>query len=105
MTLHFHPGIAALAAVLVLTGCNSTAAPSAQLPSPSDCGASLLQDKIGGPVTGSTAADAKVDSVPVQSQGVVRVIAPGQAATQDYSEARLNLETDADGNLVRATCG
>jgi hypothetical protein len=42
--------------------------------------------------------------VPVQSQGLVRVIAPGQAVTQDYRENRLNLETDASGNLVRANC-
>ncbi|HTN62245.1 MAG TPA: I78 family peptidase inhibitor [Devosia sp.] len=105
MTLHFLPGIVAFAAVLILTGCTNAAPLSAQLPRPPDCGASLLQEKIGEPVTGSTAADAKVDGVPVRSQGVVRVIAPGQAVTQDYSNARLNLETDADGNLVRATCG
>lgn len=105
MTPHFLPSVTALFAALVLTACTSTAAPTTQLPSPSDCGASLLQDKIGEPVTGSTAADAKVDGVPVQSQGVVRVIAPGQAVTQDYSAARLNLNTDANGKLVRATCG
>src|SRR5690606_21235778 len=99
MTRHFIPGIAALAAALVLTGCTNAAPPAAQLPPPSDCGASLLQSKVGQPVTGSTAADAQVGGVSVQSQGVVRVITPGQAVTQDYSEARLNLETDAAGNL------
>jgi hypothetical protein len=36
---------------------------------------------------------------------MVRVIAPGQAMTQDYSETRLNLDTDANEKLVRVTCG
>jgi hypothetical protein len=105
MTPHFLPGVAALAAALVLAGCTSAAQPEAQLPAPSDCGASLLQDHVGEAVTGSSAADAQVGGVPVQSQGVVRVIAPGEAVTMDFNDARLNLETDAAGNLVRAACG
>ncbi len=35
----------------------------------------------------------------------VRVIAPGSAVTLDYSAARLNLETDAGGRIVRFHCG
>ncbi|MHA6692713.1 I78 family peptidase inhibitor [Devosia sp. A449] len=105
MTLHFIPGVAALAAALILTGCTNMAPPAAQLPPPSDCGASLRQDKAGQPVTGSTAADVQIGGVAVQSKGEVRVIAPGQAVIQNYLEERLNLETDAAGNLVRATCG
>ncbi|MEI2808282.1 I78 family peptidase inhibitor [Albidovulum sp.] len=35
----------------------------------------------------------------------VRVIAPGQAVTMDYSASRLNLETDASGRIIRFHCG
>lgn len=35
----------------------------------------------------------------------VRVIAPGMAVTMDYSAARLNLETDARGRIIRFHCG
>lgn len=35
----------------------------------------------------------------------VRVIAPGMAVTMDYSAARLNLETDGRGRIVRFHCG
>ena len=35
----------------------------------------------------------------------VRVIAPGMAVTMDYNAARLNLETDARGRIVRFHCG
>jgi hypothetical protein len=41
----------------------------------------------------------------VQSRGAVRIYQSGQPVTQDFSESRLNLETDAAGNLVIATCG
>jgi hypothetical protein len=91
-----------LVTVLVLTGCTKTVPPAAAL---ADCGASQLQGKISQPVTGSTAEDAMVGGVLVTSKGDVRVIAPGQAVIQNFSETRLNLETDAAGNLVRVSCG
>lgn len=96
---------AALAIATVLAGCSNTTPPAAQLPPSADCGASELQDQLGQPVTGASASDAAVDGVPVRSKGDMRVIAPGQAVIQNYSEDRLNLETDASGNLVRASCG
>lgn len=96
---------ATLATVLVLAGCTNTAPPAAALPELADCGASQLQGKIGQPVTGSTADDAMVGGVLVRSKGDVRVIAPDQAVIQNFSENRLNLETDAVGNLVRVSCG
>jgi hypothetical protein len=104
MSSHLHTS-AALVVAVILAGCTNTAPPAAQPPAPTDCGASLLQDQIGKPVTGSSAADAQVGGNPVQSQGLVRVYTTGQPVTQDYREERLNLETDAAGNLVRATCG
>jgi hypothetical protein len=96
---------AALAAVIILTGCTNTVPPASQPPAPADCGAAALQDQVGELVQGSTAADVTVGGAPVQSRGIVRVYATGQPVTQDYNESRLNLETDAAGNLVNATCG
>ncbi|UXN68176.1 I78 family peptidase inhibitor (plasmid) [Devosia neptuniae] len=96
---------AALAIATILVGCSNTTPPVAQLPPLTDCGASELQDQVGQPVRGASASDATVDGIPVRSKGDVRVIAPGQAVIQNYSEDRLNLETDASGNLVRASCG
>lgn len=100
------PRVAAFAAVLALAGCTASAVPptSPTLPQP-DCGATALQSKIGQPVTGSTASDVLVGGQPVQSQGVVRVIGPGQPYTQDYSAARLNIFTTTAGTLERANCG
>jgi hypothetical protein len=34
-----------------------------------------------------------------------RGISPGQAVTMDYREDRLNIYTDAKGNISRFTCG
>lgn len=104
MFSHFHVG-AAVAAAMMLAGCNSSAPPVAQAPALTDCGASALQDQIGKPVKGTTAADATVGGTPVQSKGVIRIYASGQPVTMDFNEERLNLETDAAGNLVKATCG
>ena len=96
---------AGIAAVVVLSGCSNSSPGAGQLPSPADCGASLFQDHIGEPVTGASASDARIGGKPVQSKGAVRIYQSGQPVTQDFSETRLNLEIDATGNLVRATCG
>jgi starvation-inducible outer membrane lipoprotein len=104
MTQHFF-SIMVFTAALALSGCTSSSQPITPQPTLSDCGASLLQDKVDEPVAGSSAADATVGGKLVRSKGDVRVIAPGQAVIQNYSEARLNLETDAAGNLVKASCG
>ncbi|WP_375165853.1 I78 family peptidase inhibitor [Chelativorans sp.] len=98
--------VVSVAGTLVLAACSSPLPPpTAHLPTPPDCGAAALQGKMGLPVSGSTAEDVRVGGAPVQSKGEVRVIAPGQAVIENYSEARLNLETDAQGNLIRASCG
>jgi hypothetical protein len=103
MSLRFLPSLALFAAI-VLGGCASTGRPAALSSPLVDCGASEVQDLIGQSVTGKSASDVRVGGHPVRSKGDVRVIAPGQAVIQN-SEDRLNLETDASGRLVRATCG
>ena len=104
MFSHFHTG-AALAAVIILAGCSNTSSPAAQSPALTDCGASVLQGQIGKPVTGKSAADAQVGGTPVRSRDVVRIYVSGSPVTMDFNEDRLNLETDAAGKLVKATCG
>lgn len=99
------PALGSVACMFVFAGCSNAVLPVEHLPVPSDCGAAAIQDKIGLPVTGSTAEDVRVGGASIQSKGDVRVIAPGQAVIQNYSDARLNLETDSRGNLVRASCG
>lgn len=96
---------AALATAIMLGGCSNSAPTAAQLASPGDCGASLLQDRMGDLVSGTSASDVRVGGNPVQSRGLVRVYVSGQPVTHDYREARLNLETDASGKLVAASCG
>lgn len=100
------PQVAAVLTIaIVLAGCTHTSHPASSLPTLADCGAADLQSKTGQPVGGSTAADATVGGILVRSKGDVRVIAPGQAVIQNYSEDRLNLDTDGSGKLLRAACG
>ncbi|CAN7249917.1 I78 family peptidase inhibitor [Devosia sp. LjRoot16] len=94
-----------LVAILVLSGCASTSRPPVHSLPVADCGASEVKTLIGQPVTGKSASDVRIGNNPVRSKGDVRVIAPGQAVIQNYSEGRLNLETDTSGRLLRATCG
>jgi hypothetical protein len=70
---------------------------------PDDCGASALQSRIGQPVA-QGAGGTSIGGVAV-SAPAIRVIAPGQPVTQDYSTSRLNLDVDASGRLVRPWCG
>jgi hypothetical protein len=94
-----------VAAAILLTGCTNAAQPTDQLPILIDCGAFIPQDQVGKPVTGSNASDVKIGGDPVRSLGLVRIFVTGQPITEDYREDRLNLETDANGNLIKATCG
>jgi len=96
---------AALAAAVALSACMSGRADQS-LPGmgPDDCGASTLTGRIGQPVV-QGAGGTSIGGVAVNAPGTIRVIAPGQAVTQDYSSSRLNLDVDASGNLVRPWCG
>lgn len=102
---YFRACLAVAAATIVLTACTYAAPPAGPQPALGDCGASVLQNQVGRPVTGSSVADIKIGGNPVQSRGLIRIFVTGQPVTQDYREDRLNLETDAAGNLVSATCG
>jgi hypothetical protein len=63
---------------------------------PDTCGAWAVQGLAG---QDQSALDGMRFSQPV------RIIAPGTAVTMDFSPARLNIETDATGRILRAYCG
>lgn len=70
-----------------------------------ECGAGALQDRIGEPVTGTTAEDLVIGGEPVAvTANAVRVVGEGQPMTMDFREDRLTIEVDEDGNLVSARC-
>lgn len=63
---------------------------------PAPCGADRLAAYIGQPVTALPGDDAP---------GSVRVIRPGDAVTEDYSETRLNVSLDGSDIIAALTCG
>jgi hypothetical protein len=65
-------------------------------PDRSSCGASGMQDLVG--------RDRSVLAAMSLPQGT-RVIEPGMPITEDYSAARLNIDLDAQGRIVRLWCG
>ncbi|WP_428968011.1 I78 family peptidase inhibitor [Sphingomonas sp. Xoc002] len=91
---------AVLLALLPLAACMTT--PKAEGPSDgSGCGDAKAADLIGKRWTEALRA-------PTQKRtGArdLRVIAPGDAVTMDYRPDRLNIETDAEGKVVRLKCG
>lgn len=77
------------------------AAPAADQALSDACGASRVQDLIGKARTPALEADAARRS----GARAVRAHAQGDMVTMDFSETRLNIETDAAGRVVRLSCG
>lgn len=71
-------------------------APRPGVPGLSSCGGDPVQALIGRPVAEMPASG---------GWGALRVIWPGMAVTEDYSESRLNVEVDAQGIIQRLSCG
>ncbi len=61
---------------------------------PVDCGAAALQSLVGQPLA----------MLPGTATHV-RVLHPGDAATMDYSESRLNVTVDKADKITALTCG
>lgn len=85
-----------LIALALLGGC--TMQPGAQRPPATGarCGAADLESLVGQPET--VLATMRFGTV-------VRVIHPGEAVTEDYSPARLNIEIDGAGRIAGLSCG
>lgn len=86
---------------ILLSGCQATTpdprliGPPAQLDL-SSCGGNLVLPLVGQPVSVMPASG---------DWGALRIIWPGMAVTEDYSESRLNVQVDAQGIIIGASCG
>jgi hypothetical protein len=80
-----------------LVACTDTPAYTPNGQNLSTCGADRLSALIGQPVEMVEAVSAR--------PGTLRIIRPGDAITEDYSETRLNAELDANDRIIRLWCG
>lgn len=85
----------------LLTGCSSQspAQPVAEIIG--DCNVENLQG-----VLGQDASAELIEQVQRQANAkVIRVLAPGDAATMDYNPQRLTIDIDESEVIIRLTCG
>lgn len=68
---------------------------------PRTCNADPVQALIGQEATDAVVAQATADS----SSASVRVLRPGDAATMDFRQDRLNILTDDAGVIEKLSCG
>ncbi|WP_202845121.1 I78 family peptidase inhibitor [Luteimonas saliphila] len=68
---------------------------------PRICNADAVQGLVGQEATEALVARATADS----GSASVRVLKPGDAATMDFREDRLNIDTDDAGVIQRISCG
>jgi hypothetical protein len=95
--------------LLALAGCTPTVAtevPPAgvETATPAEegaCRTDALTDLVGKPGTAEVAREALRRS----GARTMRRIEPGMAVTMDYRQDRLNMDTDAEGNVTRFHCG
>lgn len=95
---------ALLPAFLALAACVATPDPAPPFPGPVSpdlppadaCGAPDLQGLVG---------QNRSVLETMRFAGPVRVIEPGMAVTMDYNPARLNIELNDAGRILRVTCG
>lgn len=62
------------------------------------CGARRLQSFVG-------QAASVVEATRFESPGPVRILRPGEAATEDFNAERLNFRIDASGRVAAVGCG
>ena len=93
--------LALTALCLMLAACQ-TSAPDARYLGPPDqidlsrCGGGPILDLMGQNVSALPASG---------GWATLRVIGPGMAVTEDYSETRLNVEIDGEDRIIGVTCG
>ncbi|WBY08690.1 I78 family peptidase inhibitor [Sphingomonas sp. 7/4-4] len=89
-------------AILATSACHYGDGPeAAPSPPPGKCVADGLAS-----LNGKTRTDAvEKEAMRLSGAKTVRWISPGMAVTMDFSEARLNLDLDDKGRIVRAHCG
>lgn len=98
--MKFYGKVAALAALLALTGCQSsgqkTASGAAVDPEMDRCGASQYQQYVGKPLTA-------IESV--RFDHAVRAIPYNASVTMDFNLNRINFMADKNGAISRVYCG
>lgn len=84
---------------------DAAAAPStgtiADPPAPAPCNADAVQSLVGQVSSDALVEQARVDS----GASSVRALKPGDAATMDYRQDRLNIALDAEGVIEALSCG
>jgi hypothetical protein len=89
-----------LLAGLCLAACSGAGGSGSPAPrqtaDPALCGADRMAHLTGGPATALPGDE--VD-------GPLRLIRPGDAVTEDFNPARLNVTLDAQGHILSLTCG
>ncbi|TDK23834.1 Elastase inhibitor AFLEI Flags: Precursor [Luteimonas aestuarii] len=70
-------------------------------PAMGTCNADAVQSLVGQASSDAVTEQARIDS----GAASVRVLSPGDAATMDYREDRLNIMLDADGVIESVRCG
>lgn len=83
-------------AVMMMAGLVSGCVDDANPARADTCGAAALAGFIGGP---ASALEGQTGTHPL------RVIAPGTMVTMDMIPGRVNAHTDAEGIVLRITCG
>jgi hypothetical protein len=86
---------------LAATACDPAISPQTPPGPPTACGSEKVADLIGKRRSFELEAQVKARTGAER----IRWIAPGDAVTMDFAEARLNLHTNERGRLLRATCG
>ena len=91
-----------LAALLALGACAAPPAPQEpEAPAAVGCDASKAQFAVGQEPGLAVQDQARTRS----GARIVRTLRPGQAVTMEYNAARLNLNLDTGGRIVRVSCG
>lgn len=92
-------------ALSVLAGCSSTSEPTAQEPvapvAGGRCDAAGAQFAVGQQASAALLAQARIKAGAQDS----RFIGPNDMVTLEYRSNRVNLNTDANGKVVRVNCG
>ncbi|WP_127142377.1 I78 family peptidase inhibitor [Pelagibacterium montanilacus] len=99
-------GLAALLSLgLALGACSATVPPPEGSGDEARCEALAAEVSVGAIVSPQPDGSVAVGTATIPASQSTRIYETGSAVTQDYRADRLNLETDTNDALVRASCG
>lgn len=91
---------AIVAAAVMLAGCTTMDGAAPATPAPAACDAAAVQALIG-----KSAASVQAEAKRRAGAALVRTYETGSPVTMDYRADRLNIETGANGAIVKLSCG